>query len=193
MHVSRHYLCVRYHESKGKNNCRGANFLSVCEWECVCLLTTQHVLGIPSSMQALTCGPLPAMHTDHKLIASLFSLPGKCHGLQHWQEQPRYTEVNPTGQVVMTCRIDGKQGECRWEKDGSPIGIYPGKYEWAAQPEKGDCSLRILNSSLEFDDGVWQCQVTPSSFNSKDALISEGARLVVRGKEQYQMVRSWGI
>ena len=62
------------------------------------------------------------------------------------------------------------------------IGIYPTKYEWAGLSEKGDCSLKILDANLEYDDGVWQCQVTPSSFQSKDSLISEGAELVVRGK-----------
>ena len=75
-----------------------------------------------------------------------------------------------------------------------PATIHPGKYEWAGQNgkvvqggevpsslEDGDCSLRILNANLEYDDGVWQCQVTPSAFNTRDALISEGAELVVRG------------
>ena len=109
-------------------------------------------------------------------------------GLQRWVEQPRYTEVNPNGMVILTCKVSEKQGECRWEKDGSPIGIYPGKYEWAAKPEAGDCSLKIFNSSLEYDDGVWQCQVTPSSFNSKDPLISDGAELVVRGKTKITML-----
>ena len=62
------------------------------------------------------------------------------------------------------------------------MGMYPQKYEWSATPETGDCSLRILDASLEYDDGVWQCQITPSSFSAKDALVSEGAELVVRGK-----------
>ena len=75
-----------------------------------------------------------------------------------------------------------KKGECRWERDGDPVGIYPTKYEWSGNPEDGDCSLKILDSSLEFDDGVWQCQVTPTNFLQKDSLISEGAQLVVRGK-----------
>ena len=81
-----------------------------------------------------------------------------------------------------------------------PASIYPGKYEWAGQNgrvvqggeapsslEDGDCSLRILNANLEYDDGVWQCQVTPSAFNTRDALISEGAELVVRGKNIYTL------
>ena len=88
----------------------------------------------------------------------------------------------------MPCVISNKKGECRWEKDGNPVGMYPTKYEWAGSAEKGDCSLRILDANLEYDDGVWQCQVTPSSFQSKDSLISEGAELVVRGKRQYTRV-----
>lgn len=87
----------------------------------------------------------------------------------------------------MPCVIANKKGECRWEKDGSPVGMYPTKYEWAGAPEKGDCSLRVLDASLEYDDGVWQCQVTPSSFQTKDSLISEGAELVVRGKVAHQI------
>ncbi len=85
------------------------------------------------------------------------------------------------GSLIMPCVIADKKGDCRWEKDGNPVGIYPNKYEWAGSPEKGDCSLRILDADLEYDDGVWQCQVTPSSFQTKDSLISEGAELVVRG------------
>ena len=25
--------------------------------------------------------------------------------------------------------MENKGGECRWEKDGSPVGLFPGKYE----------------------------------------------------------------
>ena len=35
---------------------------------------------------------------------------------------------------------------------------------------------------IKFDDGLWECQVTASSFESQDALASKPARLVVRGK-----------
>ena len=90
-------------------------------------------------------------------------------------------EIN--GNLVTThSNLYLKKGECRWERDGDPVGIYPTKYEWSGNPEDGDCSLKILDSSLEFDDGVWQCQVTPTNFLQKDSLISEGAQLVVRGK-----------
>ena len=62
-----------------------------------------------------------------------------------------------------------------------PIGLYNGKYEWAARPGTGDCSLNLMAIDIKFDDGLWECQVTASSFESQDALASKPARLVVRG------------
>ena len=62
-----------------------------------------------------------------------------------------------------------------------PIGLYNGKYEWASRPGSGDCSLNIMAVDIKFDDGLWECQVTASSFESQDALASKPARLVVRG------------
>ncbi|XP_048513245.1 hemicentin-1 isoform X2 [Athalia rosae] len=58
------------------------------------------------------------------------------------------------------------------------------KYEWAASPDAGDCSLWVRAAVLEFDDGIWQCQVTASDFAAQDALTSEPARLVVRVRPQ---------
>ena len=106
-------------------------------------------------------------------------------GIQSWVEEPSYSEVNPGGSVEMKCVISNKVGECRWSKDGTPVGIYPNKYEWTNSPDTGDCSLTILDANLEYDDGVWQCDLTPSTFSAKDALISEGAQLVVRGKQTF--------
>jgi len=45
---------------------------------------------------------------------------------------------------------------------------------------QGVCSLEVLAVNITFDDGLWQCQVTSSSFQSQDALASQAARLVVR-------------
>ena len=105
---------------------------------------------------------------------------------QTWSEQPANQEVNPSGDVVLRCAIRAMRGECRWEKDGTPVGIFPGKYEWAAgSPAGGDCSLRILDARLAYDDGVWQCSVTPSSYLARDALISEGAQVVIRGELKF--------
>ena len=41
---------------------------------------------------------------------------------------------------------------------------------------------------IKFDDGLWECQVTASSFESQDALASKPARLVVRGKNENKMI-----
>ncbi|XP_047365487.1 hemicentin-2 isoform X5 [Vespa velutina] len=54
------------------------------------------------------------------------------------------------------------------------------KYEWVGSPDMGDCSLWVRSATLEFDDGLWQCQVTASDFTTQDALASDQARLVVR-------------
>lgn len=65
------------------------------------------------------------------------------------------------------------------------------KYEWVGSPDIGDCSLWVRSATLEFDDGLWQCQVTASDFTTQDALASEPARLVVRGKcykKNYQYI-----
>ena len=107
---------------------------------------------------------------------------GAVSALQSFITIPTYAEVNPGNRVVMRCEVENKGGECRWEKDGTPVGIFPGKYEWARPEdmETGNCSLVILDSSAEYDDGVWQCQVTASNFKHGDSLISDGAELVVR-------------
>ena len=85
--------------------------------------------------------------------------PVAASAIQTWLAQPRYQEVNPGGAIDITCRVANKEGECRWEKSGNPIGIFPGKYEWSGSPGDGDCTLRVINASLEYDDGIWQCQV----------------------------------
>ena len=71
-----------------------------------------------------------------------------------------------------------------------PIGLYNGKYEWASRPGSGDCSLNIMAVDIKFDDGLWECQVTASSFESQDALASKPARLVVRGTNEFQSIFS---
>ena len=81
------------------------------------------------------------------------------------------------GSVTLTCLVTNQGGECRWQKDGKPVGMYPGKYSPAEA--EGDCSLSILDVDLRLDDGQWQCQVTGTSFTSQDALASAEARLTV--------------
>ena len=61
--------------------------------------------------------------------------------------------------------------------------MFPGKIDWAGDRKAGDCSIRVLDAS-DVDDGEWECQVTASSFTEQDALTSNIARLVVRGKSE---------
>ena len=105
--------------------------------------------------------------------------------VQQFVEAPTYREVNPGGEVVLPCVVENKRGECRWEKDGTPVGMYENKYEWHGDRDQGDCSLRVKEANIDYDNGVWQCQVTASDFTQRDTLISEGAELVVRGKDHY--------
>ena len=46
----------------------------------------------------------------------------------------------------------------------------------------GDCSLRIKDADMGYDNGGWVCQVTASKFRDNDTLISRVAQLVVRGE-----------
>jgi len=101
-------------------------------------------------------------------------------GMQQFDKEPRYTEANPGETVVMQCRVFNKKGQCVWQKDGKPVGMYPGKYEWVGSPELGDCSIRIIAARADFDAGEWECQVTASSFDAQDALTSDPAWLVIR-------------
>ena len=89
--------------------------------------------------------------------------------------------------MSLACRIANKKGDCRWEmrqEDGStnPLGIYPGKREWAGDRDQGDCSIRILEADYNIDNGRYVCQVTASGFRETDTLISREAILSVRGE-----------
>lgn len=46
----------------------------------------------------------------------LFSFPGS-YGLQRFAEQPKYTEVNPGEDALLSCKIIDKRGSCSWQKD----------------------------------------------------------------------------
>ncbi|XP_012260792.1 hemicentin-2-like [Athalia rosae] len=99
---------------------------------------------------------------------------------QRFEETPAlYQEVSSGDDVRLRCRVKDKRGQCIWQKDRKPVGIHPDKYEWAGNRE-GDCSLLIRRASLDFDDGLWECQVTPGDFARQDALTSLPSRLLVR-------------
>ena len=76
--------------------------------------------------------------------------------------------------------ILNKEGECRWEKDGTPVGMYKDKYEWRGNVMSGDCTIIIREASVEYDTGIWQCQVTSSDYTQKDTLISKEAYVSIR-------------
>ncbi|GAB6027405.1 hypothetical protein CHUAL_001676 [Chamberlinius hualienensis] len=109
---------------------------------------------------------------------SLVSLLADCK--QSFRDKPKYSEVNPGDTVVLSCRVNNIGGECRWQKDRRPIKTFAAKYEWSGSTEQGDCSLRIYNASLAYDDGEWECQVTDSAFDKMDSLSSGPVRVVVR-------------
>ena len=69
-----------------------------------------------------------------------------------------------------------------------PKGIFPGKYDWAGDVSRGDCSLLISDAELEYDDGEWQCSVTPSRFKAQDALVSSASSLVVRRPPSHLLI-----
>ncbi|XP_057318391.1 kin of IRRE-like protein 2 isoform X1 [Microplitis mediator] len=114
------------------------------------------------------------------------------NGIQMFEETPQYTEINPGEDAKLICRVLGKRGLCIWQKDQKPIGMHLKKYEWVASPDLGDCSLWVRSATLEFDDGLWQCQVTASDFTTQDALASEPARLVVRVSPQRPQIEYAG-
>ncbi|XP_023346818.1 uncharacterized protein LOC111715689 [Eurytemora carolleeae] len=92
------------------------------------------------------------------------------YGIQEWKVRPRDDEVNPGDNTTLFCGFRNIAGDCRWEKDGTPVGMFPGKYSWAGNLTDGDCSINIYHVEREFDHGGWQCSVTATSFRSKDAL-----------------------
>ncbi|XP_014612836.1 PREDICTED: hemicentin-2-like [Polistes canadensis] len=101
---------------------------------------------------------------------------------QRFKEVPAiYQEVSAGHDVQLPCKVQDKKGQCIWQKDRKPVGIYPDKYEWFSL-RSNDCTLLIRRASLEFDDGFWECQVTSGDFMRQDALTSLPARLLVRVK-----------
>lgn len=111
-----------------------------------------------------------------------------CLGEQRFLEVPlAYQEVGTGEDIQLACKVHDKKGTCIWQKDRKPVGLHQEKYEWARGSNSlhdSDCSLLIRRASLEFDDGFWECQVTPGDFTRQDALTSLPARLLVRGKKK---------
>ena len=110
------------------------------------------------------------------------------NGEQRFVETPEsYQEVSSGDDVQLRCKVQDKRGQCIWQKDRKPVGMHPDKYEWIGGRDS-DCSLLIRRASLDFDDGTWECQVTPGDFTRQDALTSYPARLLVRGERQFFII-----
>lgn len=46
---------------------------------------------------------------------------GIVEGFQRFSEQPKYTEVNPAEDTLLTCKVIDKRGTCSWQKDNKVI------------------------------------------------------------------------
>jgi len=99
---------------------------------------------------------------------------------QKFVTTPSLVVVAPGHNTTLACLVQNMGGECRWQKDGKPVGMYPGKYSLAQLGTAGDCSLTISSVDLRLDDGEWECQVTSTSFTTQDALASSSTRLTVQ-------------
>ena len=91
---------------------------------------------------------------------------------------PGDTEVTSGESVTLGCVVAELGGECRWEKDGLPVGHFDDKYIWSERLD-GDCSLTILDTSADYDAGAWVCQVSASDIEMGDSLVSPPAQLTV--------------
>ena len=100
--------------------------------------------------------------------------------VQRFLTTPKDRIVSAGASLTLECVIDNIGGQCSWERDGIPVGLYPDKYHMeAAASEVGDCSLTILEASPEWDEGEWRCQVSAGDIARADSLISPPARLTV--------------
>ena len=92
--------------------------------------------------------------------------------LQSFMQLPESEMVRAGASLTLACLVAEKGGECRWEREGLPVGQYDDKYVWAGDRQEGDCSLTILDSSPDYDSGLWSCQVSASNITAADSLIS---------------------
>jgi len=112
---------------------------------------------------------------------------------QLFSVEPSSLLVPPGDNATLACRVQNMGGECRWQKNNKPVGLFQGKYSLSSEAEGGDCSLTIAGVDLRLDDGEWQCQVTSSSISSQDALVSQPARLTVQVPPSSVSIQSSGI
>ena len=98
---------------------------------------------------------LPPLNKVVSAGMAFISIIGFASARQSFDEHPRYSEVNPGEDLVLTCRIfeKSRNSQCIWQKDGKPIRLQDRKYEWSGSQDSGDCSLRIINADINYDDG----------------------------------------
>ena len=111
------------------------------------------------------------------VITSVLTSRALC--LQSFMAMPEDTEVVEGASVVLECLVAELGGECRWARDGLPVGAEQGKYELEA-----DCSLRIMEAEHQWDGGRWVCQVSASDIVAGDSLVSRPATLTVIKRPQ---------
>ena len=74
---------------------------------------------------------------------------------QSFDQEPSHIEVNPGQDVTLPCRIFDKSRNsiCSWQKNGFPISLQNGKYQFDGDRQRGDCSLKVFQADINFDDG----------------------------------------
>lgn len=121
------------------------------------------------------------MEVEYKLLKWILCLVlvQRILAVQEFITMPSNVEVNPGETSRLICTVRNRGGECAWLKDGVVVGRINEKYRFQREPADGDCSIDVLNSKLEDDDGMWQCQVTQGSLHDP-TLTSGEVRLTVR-------------
>ncbi|CAN7982602.1 unnamed protein product, partial [Ixodes hexagonus] len=117
---------------------------------------------------------------------------GAAASVQEFEVTPQDTEVNPGSTVTLRCKVRNRRGECVWLKNGHALGRIPDKYDFEREPQDGDCSVQIRKTTLEEDDGSWQCQVTRATLQDAP-LNSEEVKLVVRGTAPLKLLTANNI
>lgn len=100
-------------------------------------LAVSNLLDIQSKHQLFDCGPVRFIFSFQNLCSAkereefliilrsvLFLSIAESFGLQKFVEQPKYTEVNPGEDALLTCKIIDKRGSCSWQKDNKVCKCY---------------------------------------------------------------------
>lgn len=94
---------------------------------------------------------------------------------------PSYKEVFIDQEIQLPCSSRNVRDSCRWKKDGKPVMLQPGKYEWMTNRD-GDCTLLIKKASLDLDDGYWICQISSTKFKPDNSFKAFSSQLLVIGE-----------